>query len=243
MRQRAVTILLCLFAAGVALWATPAAALTADELVRLKEAGVSEAAILVMVESNYTDVTKVLRLRQAGFQDETILAIIRADLKQQRGTISPSAAPTQAGQPATPTTPQSPVLCQMRADVEVIRHFLYRGDRIQNQDRHDEATFTVKKGVLEVTWPPPTGFLSAFLVFRRDPFPQPFYWELDPTDSLYYSGDPELPYTLISTPQHPGKPPTDGQHYWVIKFKPKDERYLDCLLQAGVRKVEPRGDQ
>jgi hypothetical protein len=243
MRDKAVAILSCLIAAGVVLWATSAVALTADELVQLKEAGVAEAIIIVMVESNYTDVTKVLRLRQAGFQDDTILAVIRTDLKQQGGTISPPAVPTQAGQPSTPPVPQSPVLCQILADVEITRHLLYRGDRIQNQDRHDDATFTVRKGALEVTWPPPTGFLSALRVLRRDPFPQPFHWELDPTDSLYYGGDPERPYTFISTPQHRGKPPTDGQHYWVIKFKPRDERFLDCLLQAGARKVEPRGEQ
>ncbi len=217
-------ILNSLIVAGLVGWGTSAAGLTADELIQLKQAGLSEAIIALMAESNYPDVAKVLKLKQAGFQDETILAVIRGDLTHQGGLSSSRGAPAPPG-PASPLEP--PVLCQSQADVEILWRFLYYGDRIQNQDRHADATLTVRKGTLEVTWAPSK---SIFSVLHREPFPPPFLWELDPEDALYRTDDPRFPYALISTPQHRGKPPTDGKHYWILRFKPEDGRMVQCLL-------------
>src|SRR4030065_1505723 len=57
------------------------AALTTEELTRLKTSGLGEDVIIFMIENGYGNVDRVVRLKEAGFADETISSVIRNDLK------------------------------------------------------------------------------------------------------------------------------------------------------------------
>lgn len=230
MRLRAVLSLLITH--GLALgFPSLALALSTDDLLRLHKAGVPENIILLMDENDYQDVDRVIKLKKAGFKDESILTIIKHDLKRRR---VPQSMPPSSTPPSKEKTSQADeaVDIKTRAKIKIAWYMLYRGDTVlQNSEEIDKATISMIGGkTLKLEWSEKQG-LGLLDVFFKKPFKSPFYWELNPDDTLMPAKD-GYPYMLKSAVGHKGKPDTDESHYWILYLKPKDPRIIDYIAKA-----------
>lgn len=201
-------------------------ALTTEELVRLKKAGVPEEIIVFMAENRYTDVDKVLRLKEAGFKDETIHAVIRSESKD----LPPAGESPAGGKPALAEN----VTLESPGKLQILWYLVYRGDPVvQNRQAVEDARISlVGDNAVKFEWKDKDG-LGLLEVFRRKAFGSPFLWTLDEGDTLE-AGKDGYAWMLKSTVNHRGKPPTDGAHYWIVQFTANDPRLADRL-----RKILP----
>lgn len=195
-------------------------ALTTEELLKLKKSGVSEAIIVFMVENDYRDVDKVARLKEAGFKDDTIMAIIKSELKSR-----PSNTPS--GGEVTKEGYSERVNFETTGRVKILWYIIYRGEPIlQNSDAIENAKISITGNTIKFEWK--TEGLGLLDIFRKKPFKSPFYWEIN-RDDTFGPGKEGYAYILKSTVNHKGKPDTDGSHYWIIYLEPKDSRIVDYI--------------
>lgn len=200
-----------------------ALALATEELLRLKQAGISEELIVYIVEADYRDIDKVLRLKEAGFTDQALLAIVRSE------TTKPASGGVSAEE-AGPTASEKTVF-ETGGRIKILWYLLYQGKPVlqNHQSVEDARILLVGDNVIRFEWNVKEE-LGLLEVFRRRPFTSPFAWEIQPGDVLE-PGKEGYPWALQSTIGHKGHPPTDGKHYWIVYFEPKDPAITDRLKQ------------
>ncbi len=219
----------CLLSSGTAL-----AALSTGDLTRLKASGLGEGVIRFMVENDYADVDRVVKLKEAGFSDETISAVVRSDLKagadagpvaqpENAAQVRPAAEPAaQAATQAAPhvAAPAADEVALLRTTAQVkIEQYLVRGEPVmQNSQNIPGATVSLLEGGrLKIEWDPakvPADF------FRRKPFSSPFYWDLDKSDGLHGANPKDNAFVLRTGHAHQGRPATGKSHSWVVHLTP-----------------------
>src|SRR5512141_2118647 len=138
-------------------------ALTTEELLQLKKAGISEEVVVYMVESRYDDVNKVCKLKEAGYKDQTILAIIKSELG------SAQAASNARGEDKN-ASPEK-VAFRTEGRIKILWHLVYRGEPVvQNKMTVDNASISIiGDNVLKFEWDDRED-LGLLGVFRRRPF-------------------------------------------------------------------------
>lgn len=200
-------------------------ALTTEELLQLKKAGISEEVVVYMVESRYDDVNKVCKLKEAGYKDQTILAIIKSELG------SAQAASNARGEDKN-ASPEK-VAFRTEGRIKILWHLVYRGEPVvQNKMTVDNASISIiGDNVLKFEWDDRED-LGLLGVFRRRPFHSPFYWEIARDDALG-PGKEGYPWMLKSATGHHGKPATDNAHSWILYFDPKDAGITDYIRKAS----------
>lgn len=218
MRTRVAAIVI-IISGIVFLLAKTSFALTTDELLQLKKAGVSEDLILFMVEADYKDVDRVLKLKEAGFKDETILSIIKKDLKGERSTGIPK-------EKAVKDVSVQGGGAETNSKIKILWYAAYGGGpSLQSSQTIDNAKISLAgPGSLKFEWAN-RGFFDV--VFKK-PFRSPFYWDINKDDTLG-PGKGSYPYMLQSTVEHKGRPETDGSHFWVIYLNPGDAKIVDSI--------------
>lgn len=201
-----------------------AAALTTDELLRLKKADVSEEIVVYMVESGYDNAEKVCKLKEAGYKDRTILAIIRSEMENGR------AAPRDPAEGRT-AAPER-IAFRTEGRIRILWHLVYQGKPVvQNKFTADNVTISfVNDNTVKFEWNDKED-LGLLEVFRRRPFRSPFYWEIGEDDVLG-PGKEGYPWMLKSATARRGKPTTDDKHFWVVYFEPKDARITSYIENA-----------
>jgi len=235
---RSIVLVVLVLSVGLSLRAD--AAMSTDELIQLKEAGLSESIIQLMVDSGYDDVNRVLRLKEAGFKDDTILSVIQSDLKES-GT-----APSSAAMPATPSasvpatasvavpateTAGEIVDFSTGAKVRIVHFLIYRNNPVeQNSDAYEAATMTMVGGnTLKIEWSKEDGRTVGLLL--KKPFKSPFYWNISSGDS-FAPGKDQNTFVLKSSTNRVGQPETDGTHYWEISFEPANAEIVQWIERA-----------
>ena len=205
----------------VSIVSTTSFALSTDELIKLKKAGIPEDTVLFMNDAGYKDVEKVLQLKKAGFKDESILSIIKTDLKGQLSTEvlkKETATDVSAQNGGTETT----------AKIKILWYMAYSANPalLSSQEIDNARISVVSPGRLKFEW----GNKGAFNIFLKDPFNSPFYWDINKDDTVG-QGKNSYPYMLRSGVHHKGKPETDDSHFWVIYLNPADSRILDYIRE------------
>lgn len=219
-----------LIASGAAL-----AALSTDQLTRLKTSGLGEDVIRFMVEHDYADVDRVLKLKEAGFSDETIASVIRKDLRgsEPRPAPRPAAeAPAQAV--AQPPAVEEKALVRASAAVRIEEYFVRGEPIIKNSlDLRQTTVSLLADNRLKIEWrgDVATSTLDTFL--KRKTFASPFYWDLDKGDSLHVVNPKENAFVLRTGRTHPGDPAIDGARYWIV-YLTADTPELEKRVRAAM---------
>ncbi|MHB1402187.1 MAG: hypothetical protein ACYCWB_07290 [Thiobacillus sp.] len=204
------------------------AALTTDELTRLKTSGVGEDVILFMIENDYGNVDRVVRLKEAGFADATISSVIRSDLKAGVEAKRPAPQPEQVKQgtpvaePVTKPMAEAAAIMQTSAKV-MIEQYLALGDPVvqKSQDIPDATISLLQGRRLKIEWDGSklTQTLGKLLL-RGKPFASPFYWDLDKGDGLHSVNSKNNAFILRTGHSHQGMPTAGKTHYWVVHVTP-----------------------
>lgn len=208
------------------------AALTTEELTRLKTSGLGEDVILTMIENGYDNVDRVVRLKEAGFADNTISSVIRTDLKAGTEAKRPALQPEQVEQvkpvaepvakPMVKPIAEATAVMQTSAKV-MIEQYLALGDPVvqKSQDIPD-ATITLLQGRrLKIEWDSSKVKPSLNNIFLRGKsLANPFYWDLDKDDSVHSINTKDNSFILRTGHLHQGRPTTDKSHYWVVHLTP-----------------------
>ncbi len=207
---------------------TQALAFTIEDLIKLKKAGIPEDIIVFMVENNYKNVNKVLQLKEAGFKDKNIMTIIKSELKNKSLNSLP-------GEEITRDTLPEQTDFKTTAKIKILWYMMYRGEPVlQNSDTINDAKVSiVDTNIVKFEWKEKGG-LGLLDTLMNKPFKSPFYWDINKNDTLIPGRD-GYHYILKSTVYHKGKPATDGTHYWIIFFEPKDlkiAKYIKNALQS-----------
>lgn len=196
------------------------AALTTEELTRLKTSGLGEDVIRFMIENDYGNVDRVVRLKEAGFADETISSVIRNDLKAGGEGMRPTLQPEKVrqAQPVAKLVVEEAATMQTSAEVK-IEQYLVRGEQvIQNSQDIQNATVSLLQGRrLKIEW---DSSKVAPSFFRRKPFSSPFYWDLDKGDGLHSVNPKDNSFILRTGRSHQGRPKVDKAHYWIMHLTP-----------------------
>ena len=221
------------------------AALTTDELTRLKTSGLGEDVILFMIENDYGNVDRVVRLKEAGFADETISSVIRSDLKAGVEAKRPALQPEQVKQVKPVTEPVTEPMAKPMADATAImqtsakvtiEQYLALGDPVvqKSQDIPDATISLLQGRRLKIEWDgsklTPT---LGNLLLRGKPFASPFYWDLDKGDGLHSVNPKDNSFILRTGHSHQGRPTAGKTHYWVVHVTPDSpdlERRISELL-------------
>lgn len=187
-------------------------ALTAGDMVRLKQAGIPEDIIAVMVENNYQDVEKVIKLKEAGFKDQTIISIVKGESQNNLG--------------------KERITIETTGRVKILWYLVYRGNPVlQNSQAIDDVKLSlVDDAVLKLEWKDQGG-LGLLDEIKKKAFKSPFYWTMNQDDSLE-KGNDGYAHVLKSTTAHQGKPDTDGSHYWMLYLQTNDARIVDSLRNS-----------
>jgi hypothetical protein len=222
---------LVLISSGTAL-----AALTTEELTRLKTSGLGEDVIRFMIENGYENVDRVVRLKEAGFADETISSVIRSDLKGGSAATLPKPQPTQVKQ-AQPvaeqvTEAEAPVLLQTSAKVK-IEQYLVLGDPVvlNSQDIRNATVSLLQGRRLKIEWDPSKPGSTLGNIHLNKPFATPFYWDLEKGDGLHGVNPRDNSFTLRTGRLHQGSPVSSKSHQWVLYLTP-DSPDLAKRIQA-----------
>lgn len=224
-----------LIASGAAL-----AALSTDQLTRLKTSGLGEDVIRFMVEHDYADVDRVLKLKEAGFGDETIASVIRKDLRGAEARPAPRPAAETPAQPVAqqPVVQQPAVeekaLMQASAAVRIEEYFVRGEPIIKNSLGLTQTTVSLLAGNrLKIEWrgDVATSTLDTFL--KRKTFASPFYWDLDKGDSVHSVNPKENAFVLRTGRTHPGDPSIDGARYWIV-YLTADTPELEKRIRAAM---------
>jgi hypothetical protein len=219
-----ISAILILFSGLLLYLSGDSSALSTDQLLQLKKAGVPEDIILLMTESDYKDVERVLKLKETGFKDETIRSIIKNDLK---GKPLPSIV---KGEKAQASTPAHEARFETASRIKILWYLIYRGEPVlQNSQAVDDARMSIMNGgVIKYEWK--EGGNGLLDIFVKKSFESPFFWDIDKADT-FGPGEKGYAYVLKSTVNHKGKPDTNGSHYWMVYFDPKDPKIVDYLRQ------------
>ena len=203
------------------------AGLTTDELTRLKTSGLGEDVILFMIENDYGNVDRVVRLKEAGFADETISSVIRSDLKAGVEAKRPAPQPEQVkgkpvAEPAAKPMAEETAIMQTSAKV-TIEQYLALGDPVvqKSQDIPDATISLLQGRRLKIEWDgSKLAKTVGNLLLRGKPFASPFYWDLDKGDGLYSVNPKDNSFTLRTGHSHQGRPTAGKTHYWVVHVTP-----------------------
>jgi hypothetical protein len=163
------------------------AALTTDELTRLKTSGLGEDVIRFMIENGYDNVDRVVRLKEAGFADETISSVIRSDLKEEGEAILSKPQPEEAkqlqpvevkqAQPVAEKTTKAdaPVMMQTSAKVKIERYLVVGDPIVLNSQDIRKATISLLQGRrLKIEWDPGEPGSKLSNIHLNKPFETPF---------------------------------------------------------------------
>ncbi|MCD6707200.1 MAG: hypothetical protein LT080_12210 [Thiobacillus sp.] len=203
------------------------AGLTTDELTRLKTSGLGEDVILFMIENDYGNVDRVVRLKEAGFADETISSVIRSDLKVGVEAKRSAPQPEQVkgkpvAEPAAKPMAEEAAIMQTSAKV-MIEQYLALGDPVvqKSQDIPDATISLLQGRRLKIEWDgSKLAKTVGNLLLRGKPFASPFYWDLDKGDGLYSVNPKDNSFTLRTGHSHQGRPTAGKTHYWVVHVTP-----------------------
>jgi hypothetical protein len=220
-----ITLVFLLAVLSMVFAGSAAAALTTEDLVRLKTAGVSEDLIRLIVENGYSDVGRVVKLKEAGFRDETILSVVTSDLKEVK---APS--PTPVAQPAK-AAPDPVVDIQTPAKVKIERYLVHGDPILQNSQEIANATVALAGRRITFEWPT-RKLLDLIDIFEMNPFAPPFVWDLSREDKLRAMDGRNAGFVLTSTRSHQGRPTTDDTHYWVVSIEPQNPVMIQQVRKA-----------
>lgn len=228
-----------------------AAALTTEELTRLKMSGVGEDVIRFMVENGYSNVDRVLKLKEAGFADATISTVIKTDLKGEKAASPPPVAapvqPTPTPAPASasaaasaaataPTAVQAEARAILQTPAKVrIEHYQALGDPVVlNTQDIKTATVSLLEGrILKIEWDASKVSRTLGNLFLGKPFENPFYWDLEQGDTLVDVNPKDNSFVLRTARSHQGRPKVNKSHYWLLYLAPQSpelSRQLEALL-------------
>ena len=214
------------------------AVLTTEELTRLKTSGLGENVIRFMIENDYGNVDRVVKLKEAGFADETVSSVIRNDLKTGGEAKLPPLQPEKA-KPAQPVAkPVAEATAIMRTSAKVmIEQYLALGDPIvQNSLDIPNATVSLLQGrQLKIEWDSSKIVSTLSNALRGKPFANPFYWDLDKSDGLYSVNPKDNSFILRTGYSRKGRPTTSNSHYWIVHFTPQGPD-----LEKQIRKLLPK---
>jgi len=205
------------------------AALTTDELTRLKSSGLGEDVIRFMVENDYGNVDRVVRLKEAGFADETVSSVIRNDLKAGGEAKPPAPRPAQARPAAVPVADAAAIM-QTSAKVRIEQYWVHGEPIVQNSQDIQNATVSLLQGRrLKIEWDESQGKGN---LFRGKPFTSPFYWDLDKSDGLYSVDPKDNSFTLRTGYSHRGRPTADKSHYWIVNLTPQSPDLVKRIRES-----------
>lgn len=239
------TIVFCLMGAFALVFSGSAlAVLTTDELTRLKASGLGEEVILFMIENDYGNIDRVVKLKEAGFADATISSVIRSDLKAGVETKRPVLQPEQV-KPVEPVAePMKPVakpmaeataIMQTSGKVMIEQYVAIGEPVVQKSQDISDATISLLQGRrLKIEWggSQPTSTMDNLLL-RGKPFTSPFYWDLDKGDGVHSVSSRDNAFILRTGHLHQGSPRTNKSHYWVMHLTPGSpdlEKRIRALL-------------
>ena len=209
------------------------AALTTDELTRLKSSGLGEDVIRFMVENDYGNVDRVVRLKEAGFADETVSSVIRNDLKAGGEAKLPVPQPEQARPAAAPVAKpvaEAAAIMQTSAKVRIEQYWVHGEPVVQNSQDIQNATVSLLQGRrLKIEW---DDSKSSGNFFRGKPFTSPFYWDLDKSDGLYSVDPKDNSFTLRTGYSHRGRPTADKSHYWIVNLTPQSPDLVKRIRES-----------
>lgn len=199
-------------------------ALATEDLIRLKKSGIPEDIIVFMVENDYRDVDKVVKLKEAGFKDESIHAIIKNELKG-------SGQAEKNGPEMIRGVQDEKSIITTTARIKIMWYLVYRGEPVlQNSQAINNVKISAVNNTLEFEWEDKGG-LGLLDLFRKKPFKSPFYWNIGKDDKLEIGAEGHS-FKLISASGHKGSPETDSSHYWVIYLEPKDPKIIDYIKNS-----------
>lgn len=199
------------------------AALTTEELTRLKTVGLGEDVIRFMIENGYGNVDRVVKLKEAGFTDETISSVIRTDLKGAGEAQQPTPQPEKAKQAQPVAKPIADATAIMQTPAKVrIEHYLVLGDPIiQNLQEIQNATVSLLEGRrLKIEWDDSKAPSTLGSLFLGKPFASPFYWDLEKGDGLVSVNPKDNSFILRTGRSHQGRPTADKSHSWIVYLTP-----------------------
>jgi len=200
------------------------AALTTEELTRLKASGLGEDIIRFMVESDYANVDRVVRLKEAGFADETVSSVIRNDLKAGGEAKLPAPQPEKPrqAQPAAEPVAEAAAIMQTSAKARIEQYWVHGEPVVQNSQDIQNATISLlQRRRLKIEWDTSKAASTAGNFFRGKPFASPFYWDLDKSDGLYSVNPKDNSFILRTGYSHRGRPTADKSHYWMVHLTPQ----------------------
>jgi hypothetical protein len=221
------------------------AVLTTDELTRLKTSGLGEDVILFMIENDYGNIDRVVKLKEAGFADETISSVIRSDLKAGTETKRPALQPQQVKQvepvaepvtqPVAKPVAETTALMQTSGKVTIEQYLAVGEPTVQKNQEIPDATISLLQGRrLKIEWDgsklTPT---VGNLILRGKPFTSPFYWDLDKGDGLHSVNSKDNSFILRTGHLHQGSPRANKSQYWVMHLTPGSpdlEKRIRALL-------------
>lgn len=208
---------------------TALAALTTEELTRLKTSGLGEDVIRFMVENGYDNVDRVVRLKEAGFADETISSVIRNDLKEGGEAALPKPQPVEAKQPRPAEAKQAqpvvervsetdaPVTMQASAKVKIERYLVVGDPIVLNSQDIRNATISLLQGRrLKIEWDPSEPGSTLSNIHLNKPFSTPFYWDLEKGDGLQSVNPKDNSFILRTGRSHQGSPTSNKSHRWIL---------------------------
>lgn len=232
-------ILSLIGACALAVSGAALATLSTDQLTRLKTSGLGEEVIRFMVEHDYADVDRVLKLKEAGFSDETITSVVRKDLRA--GLESSPVPRAAAAVPAQPPVARQPAaeeksIMQASAAVRIEQYFARGEPIIKNSLDLSQTTVSLLAGNrLKIEWRGDVATSTMDTFLRRKAFNSPFYWDLDKGDSLHSVNPKENAFVLRTGRMHPGQPTTDSAHYWIV-YITADSPELEAKARAVMSK-------
>lgn len=213
---------IALYLVGGFLWVssgTALAALTTEELTRLKMSGLGEEVIRFMVENGYDNVDRVVKLKEAGFADETISSVIRTDLKAGGEVKLPAPQPVKV-QKAQPVA-EAAATMQALAKVRIEQYLAVGEPVVKNSQDISNATISLLQGRrLKIEWDGNPAVSTLDNILRRKPFEHPFYWDLDKGDALHSVNPKDNSFILRTGRSHQGSPAADRVHYWIVHVTP-----------------------
>lgn len=202
---------------------TALAALTTEELTRLKTSGLGEDVIRFMIENDYGNVDRVMKLKAAGFADETISSVIRNDLKAGGEAKLPPPQPEKIKQAQPVAEPVAEAAATMQTSAKVtIEQYLAIGEPVvQNSQDIPNATISLLQGRrLKIEWDDSKAASTLGSFLRGKPFASPFYWDLDKGDGLHSVNPKDNSFILRTGRSHQGRPTVDKAHYWIVHLTP-----------------------
>ncbi len=233
MMKKAILVL----AGTVALTVSSAAlaGLSTEALTRLKASGLGEDVIRFMIDNDYDNVDRVLKLKEAGFADATIASVIRSDLKTG-GEPGRSTLPAEQAKPARPAqqaqavqreareaapVAEAPVLMRTSAKVKIEQYVGLGEPVVQNSQDIPEATISLLEGRrLKIEWEQDGSVLTPARLLWRKPFASPFYWDLSKGDLLHRASSRDNSFTLRTGHLHGGSPATTRSQHWLVYLTP-----------------------